>query len=80
MEEPEGPASPEQKDSFEKGADHKPDPPEENLDPDFARGISETEPGKERRFSEGIEESPDTPEKEVERRFSEGIERSPTSE
>jgi hypothetical protein len=32
------------------------------------------------RFSEGAEELPDTPEKEVERRFSEGIERSPTSE
>jgi hypothetical protein len=80
MEEREGPASPEQKDSFEKGADHKPDPPEENLDPDFARGISETEPGEEGRFSEGIETSPDSPEKEVERRFSEGIERNPTSE
>jgi hypothetical protein len=79
-EETKGPASPEQKDSFEKGADHKPDPPEENLDPDFARGISETEPGEEGRFSEGIEESPDSPEKDVERRFSEGIERSPTSE
>ena len=29
---------------------------------------------------EGIEETPDTPDKTVERRFSEGIERSPTSE
>jgi hypothetical protein len=80
MEEREGPASPEQKDSFEKGVDHKPDPPEENLEPDFARGVSETEPGEEGRFSEGIEASPDDPEKHVERRFSEGIERSPTSE
>jgi hypothetical protein len=42
--------------------------------------VSETEPGEEGRFSEGIEASPDSPEKEVERRFSEGIERSPTSE
>ena len=80
MEQPNKPAQPEQKDSFEKGVDHKPDPPEENLDPDFARGVSETEPGEEGRFSEGIEESPDAPEKHVERRFSEGIERSPTSE
>jgi hypothetical protein len=80
MEEPNKPAQPEQKDSFEKGVDHKPDPPEENLDPDFARGISETEPGEEGRFSEGSEALPDTPEKEVERRFSEGIERSPESE
>ncbi len=81
MEEPTKPARPQQKDSFEKGADHKPDTPEENLDPDFARGISETEPGEEQgRFSEGIEASPDAPEKKVERRFSEGIERSPTSE
>ena len=32
------------------------------------------------RFSEGQEEDPDTPEKEVERRFSEGQERHPHSE
>ena len=80
MDKPNRPASPEQKDSFEKGVDHKPDTPEENLDPDFARGQREGEPGEERRFSEGVERSPDTPEKHVERRFSEGIERSPTSE
>ena len=80
MDETNRPASPEQHDSFEKGFDHKPDPPEENLDPDFARGVSESEPGEEGRFSEGIEETPDAPEKHVERRFSEGIERSPDSE
>lgn len=80
MEEPSHPAKPEQQDSFEKGHDQKPDPPEENLDPDFARGQREGEPGEEGRFSEGGEALPDTPEKEVERRFSEGIERSPTSE
>jgi hypothetical protein len=74
------PAVPEQKDSFEKGHDQKPDPPEENLDPDFARGVAAEEPGKQNRFSEGGEATGDTPEKEVERRFSEGIERSPTSE
>ena len=31
------------------------------------------------RFSEGQEDLPETPEKDVERRFSEGIEESPTS-
>ena len=80
MEDKSKPARPQQQESFEKGLDHKPDPPEEDLEPDFARGVSETEPGEPGRFSEGIEESPDTPEKEVERRFSEGIERSPSSE
>jgi hypothetical protein len=80
MEHREHPAKPQQKDSFEKGIEHKPDPPEEDLEPDFARGVREGEPGEEGRFSEGIEQEPDTPEKRVERRFSEGIERSPTSE
>jgi hypothetical protein len=80
MEDPNGPAQPEQKDSFEKGLDHKPDPPEENLDSDFARGLREGEPEEKGRFSEGAEELPDSPEKDVERRFSEGIERSPDSE
>jgi hypothetical protein len=80
MDEPNHPARPEERDSFEKGLDHTPDPPEEDLDPDFARGVREGEPGEERRFSEGIEGSPDTREKHVERRFSEGIERSPNSE
>ena len=74
------PAKPEQKDSFEKGHEQKPDPPEENLDPDFARGQRHGEPGEQGRFSEGQEELPDSPEKKVERRFSEGIERSPTSD
>jgi hypothetical protein len=79
MEERKHPAKPEQDDSFEKGIEQKPDSPEEELEPDFARGVREGEPGEERRFSEGIEGEPD-PEKDVERRFSEGIERSPTSE
>ena len=74
------PAKPEQKDSFEKGHEEKPDPPEENLDPDFARGQRHGEPGEEGRFSEGQEDLPDSPEDKVERRFSEGIERSPTSD
>jgi hypothetical protein len=80
----EHPARPEQvHENFATGIDHKPDPPEEELEPNFARGISrEVPPGTEHhgRFSEGIEELPDSPEKEIERRFSEGIERSPTSE
>lgn len=78
MERDEHPARPEQRDSFEKGLDHKPDPPEENLGPDFARGQREGEPDEEEgHFSEGGEASPDTPEKHVERRFSEGIEGGP---
>jgi hypothetical protein len=80
----EHPARPEQTDeNFATGVDQKPDPPEEDLEPNFARGIShEVPPGTEHhgRFSEGAETQPDSPEKEVERRFSEGIERSPTSE
>ena len=67
------PAKPEQKDSFERGHEQTPDLPEENVDPDFARGLREGEPGEERRFSEGIEE-PGSHEDKVERRFSEGIE------
>lgn len=75
------PARPEQKDeSFATGVDRKPDTPEEELEPNFARGLSETEPRKRGRFSTGEEELPDSPEKEVERRFSEGVERSPTSD
>jgi hypothetical protein len=80
MEHHKHPAKPKQKDSFEKGVDRKPDPPEEDLEPDFARGLRHGEPGEEGRFSEGEEQLPDSPEKRVERRFSEGVERSPTSE
>jgi hypothetical protein len=80
----EHPARPEQADEgYETGYDQDRDTAEEQLEPNFARGISEeAPPGEERhgRFSEGAEELPDSPEKEVERRFSEGIERSPTSE
>lgn len=80
----EHPARPEQTDEgFGTGYDQERDTPEEQLEPNFARGISrEDAPGTERhgRFSDGAEQLPDTPEKEVERRFSEGVERSPTSE
>jgi hypothetical protein len=69
--------------SFAEGLDHKPDPPEEELEPDFARGIREgpeSEAESQGRFSEGVEQLPDDPEKDVERRFSEGIEDSPASD
>jgi hypothetical protein len=81
------PASPEQTggdEGFAEGFDHKPDTPEEELEPDFARGIRsgpDADAEVTRRFSEGIEQEPeDAPDKAVERRFSEGIEESPTSE
>jgi hypothetical protein len=79
----EHPAQPEQIQSgFEEGADHKPDTPEEQLEPDFARGVREgpeSDIERKGRFSEGQEELPDDPEKVVERRFSEGIEQNPRS-
>jgi hypothetical protein len=81
----EHPGNPEQpgNDGFEQGYDQNRDTPEEELESNFARGIShEDVPGTEHhgRFSEGAEKTGETPEKVVERRFSEGIERSPTSE
>jgi hypothetical protein len=80
----EHPAKPEQThdEGFEQGYDQQRDTPEEELEPNFARGISAEPPGGERhgRFSTGEEETPeDDPTKNVERRFSEGIERDPTS-
>jgi hypothetical protein len=75
------PARPEQTDEgFATGVDHKPDPPEEELEPDFARGLAEKDPHKHGRFSTGEEQLPDSPEKEHEGRFSEGSERDSTSE
>jgi len=79
----EHPAKPEQtREGYETGYDQERDTPEENLEPNFARGVSEEPPegGHHGRFSEGQEELPETPEKTVERRFSEGVERSPTSD
>ena len=79
----EHPAQPEQIDSgFEEGSDHKPDSPEEDLEPDFARGVRqgpESELESKGRFSEGQEELPETEDKVIERRFSEGQEESPDS-
>jgi hypothetical protein len=63
---------------FAEGVEHKPHTPDEELEPDFARGARrgpESELERKGRFSEGQEELPDDPEKLVERRFSEGIER-----
>ena len=67
--------------NYAQGVDQKPDPPEELLEPNFARGISAEPPAGDRegRFSTGIEETPEDPENNVERRFSEGIEQSPES-
>jgi hypothetical protein len=78
------PAAPEQqKTGYGEGLDHKPDTPDEHLEPDYARGLREgpeAELEHRGRFSEGAEELPETPDKVIERRFSEGIEESPTSE
>ena len=84
MERHDHPAAPEQVDEgYATGIDHKPDPPEEELEPNFARGIADEDPVRDEergRFSEGQEELPDSPEKHVEGRFSTGIDESPTSE
>ena len=65
-----------------RGTRRSPIRPEEELDPDFARGQREGEPGEEGRFSEGIEDLPDySREAQVERRFSDGDRRAvPTSD
>ena len=80
------PADPEQvHEGFETGYDQERDTPEEELGPNFARGIAPTadlpeDEQRHGRFSTGEEELPESdPEKNVERRFSEGIERDPTS-
>jgi hypothetical protein len=60
------PARPEQTDEgYATGVDHKPDTPEEELEPD---------PHKHGRFSTGEEELADSPEKDVEGRFSDSDE------
>jgi hypothetical protein len=62
---------------FAQGLDQKPDTPEEELEPNYARGISaEIPPGMQRhgRFSDGEEALPDTPEKEREGQFSDSVE------
>jgi len=78
MERHEHPAQPQQpgEGGFAEGADHKPDPPEEELEPDFARGTRSGSEGTEEhhgRFSEGNEAEPEADELR-EGRFSTGIE------
>jgi hypothetical protein len=64
------PARPEQTDEgYATGVDHKPDTPEEELQPDFARGLAETDPSVRGRFSTGEEQLPDTPDKDREGSF-----------
>ncbi len=76
-EHPAGPSQPEDG-GFAEGVDHKPDPPEEHLSPDFARGVDAEQPHDEPegRFSRGNEE-PETEVESKEGRFSEGIEQLP---
>lgn len=79
-ERPAGPSQPD--DGFAEGVDQKPDTPEEELTPNFARGISEeqdTDDKAEGRYSRGAEE-PGTEEASGEGRFSEGIEQLPHDE
>jgi hypothetical protein len=80
MERHEHPAGPNQgdDDGFAEGIDHKPDSPEEELQPDFARGADaeHTHDEPEGRFSRGIED-PETEVESHEGRFSEGIEQLP---
>ena len=53
MDRNEHPAKPEQSESFERGIGDKPDPHEEDLKPDFARGLRKGEPGEEETLQRG---------------------------
>ncbi len=75
-------AGPDQPDSgFAEGIGRTPDAPDEEQEPDFARGERtrpDEDPAVQGKFSRGQEQLPeDLPEKTVERRFSEGIEQLP---
>ena len=67
------PARPEQTDEgYATGFNHEPDSPEQELEPDFARGRAETDPHKHGRFSTSEEKQlPDSPE-ELEPDFARG--------
>jgi hypothetical protein len=71
------PTQPDEPDSgFAERIDLEPD----ELKPDFARGIREgpeADVEVQRRFSEGAEQTPETPDKTIKRRFSEGVEQTP---
>ena len=71
------PAAPEQTEhGFDEGAGRRPRPPSQRCVGRFSNGIAAEDSDRERRrFSEGIEQSPDAPDNATERRFSEGIER-----
>ena len=72
----ERPAGPEQPESgFEEGLEQRPDTPDEQREPDFARGLASEEPETKPRFSRGEEELPGSAENQAEGRFSEGLER-----
>jgi hypothetical protein len=76
-------AAPEQVDhGFDEGVGRRPRLPEQRRVGRFSDGIDTEERLRlqRRRFSEGVEQLPDTPPKSVERRFSEGLARSPTSD
>ncbi len=75
-------AGPDQPDSgFARGVGHTPDRPDDEMEPDFARGERtrpDEDPEVQGKFSRGQEQLPeDLPEKNIERRFSEGIEQLP---
>jgi hypothetical protein len=75
------PARPEQKDEgFATGSEREPKTPDEELGPDFARGLAETDPNKHGRFSTGGEQLPETPDKEREGSFGDTDEPPSTSE
>jgi hypothetical protein len=70
-------AAPEQiEHGFDEGLGHRPRRPAKRRVGSFADGIAvEDRTLKRRRFSEGLELTPDAPANNAERRFSEGIER-----
>jgi hypothetical protein len=74
-----GPDSPDA--GFAKGIGDTPDAPDQEQEPDFARGertMPDRDPAVQGKFSRGQEQLPeDLPDKTVERRFSEGIEQLP---
>lgn len=81
MERHEHPARPEQTDTgFEEGMEREPDSPDDEQEPDFARGLRDrpdADAEHRPRFSEGEEQRPDSSDDTAERRFSEGQEDRP---
>jgi hypothetical protein len=75
------PAAPEQLDhGFDEGVGHRPRAAGQRRVGRFSNGIDRPEANRtRRRFSQGIEANPESPDNAVERRFSEGVDRSPTS-